>query len=170
MLFAHIWFCFELLVGCGSEPASLRLTPPYQIKVERCTWALLVGSLNEVYLTRVNTGTEITFQLNCWQGRWFHSADLSSVLTLAFLLLIAFLLIKSRFLDMTTHSHIAFNSKSCCTTIPCVLCCLFEDKCLGQSVHHKGWHLLVVQHIQEITSYWSMETEMPYSASHYHVR
>lgn len=44
---------------------------------------------------------------------------------------------------MTTYSHIAFDSKSCCTTIPCVLCCLFEEKWLGQSVHHKGWHPLV---------------------------
>jgi len=34
---AHILFWSELLVGCVSEPASLRLTPPYQIKVERCS-------------------------------------------------------------------------------------------------------------------------------------
>lgn len=105
----------------------------------------IVGSLNEVYLTRVNTVTEITFQLNCWQGRWFHSADSSRLFTLAFLLLIAFFIHKkSRFLDMTTHSHIAFDSKSCCTTIPCVLCCFFwREMVESQSVHHHGWHPLV---------------------------
>lgn len=122
-------------------------------------------------LNSINTGTEITFQLNCWQGHWFHSAGLCRVLTLAFLLFIAFKFMKSKFLDMTTHPYIAFNSKNCSITIPCVLCFVWRwlvkvyirrDDILWLRTVHEG--------IQEMTSYRAMKTEIPYSASHHHVR
>lgn len=78
---------------------------------------------------------------------------------------------KSNFLDMSTHSYIVFNFKICSISIPCVLC-LFEDRWLGQSIRRDDilWLRIVQEDIKEMTSYRAMKTEIPYSASHHHVR